>query len=339
MRVIGTGFFFIVVVTAILGILLSSDSHANDDLAYHLPEHKYELIDITFNDSTIAIPVIKHASELALSKGIVLLVADVDAKGMQQQALLTMASDLTQWGWNTLFVVPKEAYFVPPPVIKNEANEDNTNNETESASSDVNDNNTETLTEPEPQSGEDSAEDTAPENVNESPPEPIIAQQTELKPFELQSPQLNYTYEEYTTFTQVLLQRLTQQYMSKPGYKILVSQGKTSSVALNILQSTDANNTPPMFNALVLNNVHWPSSMHNSRVSKHLSKVSIPILDFTASNDNAWARLTQKARIVDSRVALKSLYRQRDVSGTHYSMSQSQYLSTEMRGFTSYLGW
>ena len=314
-------------------ILLSASimpAYAND-FAYLLPRADVKELVLSVNNQTVPVPVLSFPSEQVLSKGVVVVVTDAEANGDAQNSLYHVAKSLPSWGWNTVFVRPDTSYLVSQQGSKADSDDNDVQaNQQETADGEIE--------EPEPPNPTDEQNETnaAPENA------PVAqAEQTGLQAIEMQAPQLAYTFDEHLIFMRVLLEEVDAQFMQAPGYKILLMQGKSAASSLRLLQSTQ--NEDPLLNievnALVLSNVYWPEPAHNNALSLSLSKVQVPVLDLWSLFDNYWAKETFEKRLIESRVALKPFYRQREILGGQMNRNQSEYFTKEVVGWMRYLGW
>lgn len=299
-----------------------------DDITYHLPSSAYTLIDISINDDTISIPLVKFESQLPISKGVVLIMADLNAQGSAQSSLYELAKTLPKWGWNTLYIVPQEHFFVKPLILVSDTN-------TKGLSTTENQ-------DPNTPEDEQIEESEAPaQTISESKPATGIAQQTGLKPFNLQPPALRYKFAEYQAFSANIWQQIIAQTLQKTGYKILLAQGKSAAAALSLLsaQATDNAKDKIPFHALIVSNVYWPHPNTNQDMPSLLSNIQLPVLDLVSQSDNQWALVTAKQRMLQSTVQLKPLYRQRNLKDSPIASAQTQYIAKEVIGWTQYLGW
>jgi hypothetical protein len=300
-----------------LALLVPSMTIAQtNDMAYLLAPDNLSNVTITNQDSsnTVDIPVIKHQARQAIVKGVVVFIADIQAQGYTDQNLILLSQRLPDFGWNTLLVTPKAEYFVVEQNLAQESSiEEPSDQETNE---------------------EVASETEATETVDESSATPND-QQIELRPTELQSPELPYTAQQYEQFTATLLNALQQKFMQSPGYQVIYVQGKSASSLLSIL-SEDADLG---LSALIINNPYWPEVTQNKAIAKDLAKTTIPVLDLLNQSDNTWSKQSAKNRLIETRIALKPLYRQRQVIGIDLSAGQSDYIAKEMVGFLHYLGW
>ncbi|MFW8591621.1 DUF3530 family protein [Glaciecola sp. 2405UD65-10] len=306
------------------------------DFTYFLPSSDVKELALSVNEQTVPVALLSFPSEQALSKGVVVVVTDAQASGDAQNSLYHVAKSLPKWGWNTVFVNPSTAYL---GAQQNKLDDSENSNEAD-AESDQQETLDDETAEPEAQSATDELNESS-DDVSDVPTVPQEAVQTGLKSIEMQAPQLTYTFDEHQAFIRVLLEEVNAQYMQSPGYKILLMQGKSAASSLRLLQSTDTQG--PILdievNALVISNVYWPEPELNSTLSLSLAKVQLPVLDLRSLSDNYWAKETFENRLIQSRVALKPFYRQREILGVQMSRNQSEYFTKEVVGWMRYLGW
>lgn len=287
----------------------------NSDLEYFLPNATIANVTIAFSTNkdaaeqdNIEIPVIKHESRQAIVKGVVVLIADIQPQGYGDQTLMLLSQRLPDWGWNTLLVTPKPEYFAQ--LSNNESAENNT----ESSSNDS------------------QAEEAQPDKQDDKIKN---QQQLHIKSNQLQAPELPYTAKQYSEFTRKLLTALQDKFMRSPGYQVVFVRGKSASSMLSVLNQ----NSNSGINALVMNNPYWPHPSVNQAVASNVANTSIPVLDLLNYSDNNWAKKTSHQRLIETRIALKSLYRQRQLIGVTANEQQAEYIAKEMIGFLTYLGW
>jgi hypothetical protein len=121
------------------------------------------------------------------------------------------------------------------------------------------------------------------------------------------------------------------------GHRIIVSQGITAATIAKLI--SDENPTTQEIDALVINNPYWPIRKLNNQVPMVIAQTSIPVLDLTSHWDNSWSKQTENKRRIEARTALKEVYRQTEVIGQSFDHTQMDYISREIKGWTTYLGW
>lgn len=303
--------------------LASSMDVFDNDIQLHLTDDEFQLLTLNKGDTTIDIPVIKFSSQQAMTKGTIVLVADLQVQQTASNNFYKLAKTLPNWGWNTILVTPKNNYFVLPtkpkvPVQSNqqqsqEATKDDTNPEETSTNA---------------VATEEALNDKAIVS-------PEANKQTGLKAIALQHPELGYSKKQYTTFIGLLLSKINTTFLQQPGYQILMVEGKTASVAINLLNTELA----PEINGLVLNNPYWPELTSNQALPKQLANLQLPVLDLISTSANNWAIQTQSERVAQTRIMVKPFYRQREVLGGQLNSLSTEHLAKEIVGWTRYLGW
>ena len=65
----------------------------------------------------------------------------------------------------------------------------------------------------------------------------------------------------------------------------------------------------------------------------------MPVLDLHSSQDNGWSQKTVARRQVAAVKSLKLQYRQRELLGFNKYLQYNAYLSKEIYGWLSHMGW
>ena len=65
----------------------------------------------------------------------------------------------------------------------------------------------------------------------------------------------------------------------------------------------------------------------------------MPVLDLYSSDDNGWAQKTVAQREIAAIKSLKLQYRQRELLGFNTHQHYSVYISKEIYGWVSHMGW
>jgi hypothetical protein len=311
----------------------------DDDIQMHLRENEYQIISLNEGDIKTDIPVISFASRQAMTKGTIVLIADLHAQQVASSHFYKLANQLPNWGWNTLLVTPKDKYFGVTPKAKEALAEnltqDDPNQSLESESQ------TAAIQEPqEPNAPELSDDGTvlADEDTNQAeiaPANAALSEQTGLKAFTFQQAELNYSKEDYTNFIALLLSQINTTFLQQPGYQILMVEGQTASVAINLLNT----NPDITVNALVLSNPYWPENTANHALPLQLANLQLPVLDLVSASDNNWSLQTQAKRLEQTRIMVKPFYRQREIVSKQSDDVTNEYLTRQIVGWTRYLGW
>jgi hypothetical protein len=131
------------------------------------------------------------------------------------------------------------------------------------------------------------------------------------------------------------LQALKTKSEAYPGFFIVISKG-TTAAWLSKLYAEEKLATP---DALVVISPYWPQRSYNRLIADQLAQTAMPVLDIYSPWDNEWSLLTQPQRLIAATKALKLHYRQRQLIGQPYEPQQHRYISKEIYGWLSHMGW
>jgi hypothetical protein len=299
----------------------SQSTIATDDLRYHLPNEFILSLPIVVQDKQVDIPVIRYTARRAITKGAAIIIGDIESNGNIDANLLALAKTLPDWGWNTLLIMPRLDYLSKAPV--------EVTNDTQSTESPAPEENA--VAENATTIDADDATNTTSTNSGT----PIIAEQVDVKPSYLQSPQIPYSKQDYIDFIHVLTAQIDSELTKGAGYQIIYAKGQSASAVIDLMSQKDEQ----FAHALVLNNPYWPNLESNQHLPNKLAKLSIPVLDLISLSDNIWAQSTIETRRVAAKVGLKSLYRQQEVFAEQTLDEQHNHLSKALVNWTHFLGW
>lgn len=280
----------------------SQSSSDVDDLRYHLPNEHILMLHITANQKQHDIPVVRYAARQPITKGVSIIIGDIQPGGTIDAKLLSLTKTLPDWGWNTLLVMPKFNYLTSIIDDGNNANELNVDTREPSDS-----------------------QETQIDAVTSS--EQSLFPQVDVKPNHLQAPDLPYSQQDYVNFIRILTNEINNAFTQGAGYRIIYAKGQSASAVIDLMSQQDKN----IADALVINNPYWPNMNSNQLLAQKLAKLPIPVLDLISLSDNIWAKDTINARRIAAKVGLKSLYRQRAVF--------DEQLSKALVSWTYYMGW
>lgn len=279
-----------------------------EDLSYFVPSQALSILEINMKGEAVELPFIRYSARQPIVKGVTILVSEIQAQGQIDPTLHALAKRLPDWGWHTVLITPNQDYIKAIDVNESGATETEEPNDTAIA-----------------QEGD------APTTENSQ----VNLPQTGLKANSLQAPSLPYSYDEYLHFLNLLNDAINKKFAQQPGYKVMYASGTSASALITLLAKS--NNT--QIDALIVNNPYWPEPEQNQQVPQELATLPMPVLDLVSDSDNSWAKQTAVKRIVASKVALKAMYRQRDIIGGNLGISQHDYLSKEVVSWTYSLGW
>ena len=120
-----------------------------------------------------------------------------------------------------------------------------------------------------------------------------------------------------------------------PGFILVISQGTTAAWLAKIYAQNKLN-IPDAFVAI---SPFWPSSKHNRQLADYVAAAGMPVLDIYNAWDNEWSLQSYPARQIAVTKALKLHYRQREIIGIAMRNQQAGYLSKEIYGWLTYMGW
>jgi hypothetical protein len=77
----------------------------------------------------------------------------------------------------------------------------------------------------------------------------------------------------------------------------------------------------------------------SQRLPQWIANTPMPVLDLYNSRDNGWSQTTVSQREIASIKSLKLQYRQRELHGFNTYHQYNVYLSKEIYGWLSHMGW
>lgn len=142
-----------------------------------------------------------------------------------------------------------------------------------------------------------------------------------------------FTLHEQELMTQ--LQAVTQRTQQYPGFFLVIAQG-TTAAWITKLYSEKQIDLP---DALVIISPFWPQREFNMQLPRWVAETEMPVLDIYSPWDSEWSLKRVKERNVAATKALKLHYRQRELIGQTIDQQQYAFLSKEIYGWLSYMGW
>lgn len=131
------------------------------------------------------------------------------------------------------------------------------------------------------------------------------------------------------------MQAISDKAKEYPGFVLVIAQG-TSAASLTHLYAEE---TLPSPDAMVVIAPFWPDRTYNNLLATNLANTSIPILDLHSDKDNAWSLSSVALRKVATIKSLKLHYRQREIIGVNNMEQAAPYVSKEIYGWLSHMGW
>lgn len=245
----------------------------------------------------------------AITRGVAVLVADTGIPIVGSQGFAALSNELNKIGWVTILLPAPDVAFQPLNAQENVAPVDDV---------------------------EAVADDTAAiPSSNSQEPNPASA------PIDLDSSKSLVTTINDQAFIKheqrliALIQAAFEKSQEYPGFFLVISKG-TSAAWLTKIYAEKTVDAPDAFVAI---SPFWPDRKHNQRLPYWIANTSMPVLDLYSGWDNGWAQMTTAQRKIASIKSLKLQYRQRELLGFSTSTHQSGYISKEIYGWISHMGW
>ena len=243
----------------------------------------------------------------AITRGVAILVADSGIPIVGQEGFAALANELNKIGWVTILLPAPDTGFIP--IIEQEPA--STDNEAITAG-------TETT----------SPSDTQ-EPIAATPPTDIDISRSAVTIIE------DLAFLKHEQQLVALLSAAREKAQEYPGFFLVISKG-TSAAWLSKIYTEKAVDAPDAFVAV---SPFWPDRKHNQRLPFWIANTPMPVLDLYSGWDNGWAHMTVAQRQIAAVRALKLQYRQRELLGFNTSLHQSGYISKEIYGWISHMGW
>lgn len=133
----------------------------------------------------------------------------------------------------------------------------------------------------------------------------------------------------------LIMQAALERAKAYPGFVLVIAQG-TSAATLTQLYAENKINAP---DALVVISPYWPDRKFNNQLANFLANTPMPVLDIYSQWDNSWSQASTKMRKIAAIRALKLQYRQREIIGVGLTQQPASYVSKEIYGWLSHMGW
>lgn len=273
------------------------------DLERTLFSEQYEKF--VLNDQDILYVIQENTTAITL--GVAVMISESGASVIGQNGLKPLATQLNDLGWVTILMPAPELAFLPtqPEPVNTDLSQGN-----ESASDEV------TQAAPETDKMEQAV---TPLNLSKS-------SQSQLNPTAF------IKHEEEMI---ALLRESARRAADYPGFFLVIAQG-TSAAWMTKIYAEKRLDTP---DALVTISPFWPDRKLNESLPSLIANTPMPVLDLYSESDNEWSIQTVKRRKIFVVKALKLQYRQRKMLGFTNTDQSSLFLSKEIYGWTSYMGW
>nr|WP_297349991.1 DUF3530 family protein [uncultured Glaciecola sp.] len=301
------------------------------DIINQLHRDEFTLINVGDN----SVPILISLSEQPITKGIMLIIGDANMPLGRQDSLTHIANYLPALGWTTVVMPSLGLSFgsnIGSP-IENDEQPVSTDKGPRSEP-EVSDNNMDT-TANNTSSDLDPVAVTSLEQVSTNS---ISNKVTET----INSSTIVSTISEaelviYSQEVEAYIAATLTHMQTTMGHRILVSQGITAATIAKLV--ADGNPLMQQIDTLVVNNPYWPIRKLNNKLPMVIAQIPIPVLDLTSHWDNSWSKQTERTRRIKTTTELKEIYRQTEIIGQSFDQTQMRYISRQIKGWISYLGW
>jgi hypothetical protein len=302
---------------------------ARADMVNQLHRDEFTLINVGDN----RVPILISLSEQPITKGIMLIIGDAEMPLGRQDSLTHIANYLPSLGWTTV-VMPSLGLSPGSNIELPVENDDDPvaidkDLQPEASDSNVDTNANNTLTD-----GEAVAvtplERVSKNSIREKITETISSKSIVSAISEADLVIYSQELEAYVAATLTHMQ-------TTMGHRIVVSQGITAATIAKLV--ADGNPLLQEIDTLVINNPYWPIRKLNNKIPMVIAQIPIPVLDLTSHWDNSWSKQTERTRRIKATTELKKVYRQTEIIGQPLDQAQMKYISRQIKGWTTYLGW
>lgn len=243
----------------------------------------------------------------AITRGVAVMVADTGIPIVGHDGFAALAKELNNIGWVTILLSAPDAGF--NPIIEQE------------------------LVSPDIEVNADAtAAVSSPETQEPSRAAPTNELDTSRSLVTVINDQAFIKHEQQLI---TLLRAAFEKSLEYPGFFLVISKG-TSAAWLSKIYAEKTLDAPDAFVAI---SPFWPDRKHNQRLPYWIANTSMPVLDLYSGWDNGWAQMTVAQRQIAAIKSLKLQYRQRELLGFNTSLRQSSYISKEIYGWISHMGW
>ena len=271
------------------------------DLQRELFADTYQTFDI---DGQPIIYVLQE-NTTAIARGVAVMVADSGIPLLGQEGFAALANELNKVGWVTILLPAPDIGFIPTFAQDNTTKDDKKTVVAEGA-----------------------------DNVTEK--EISIVTTMDLDIAQSAVTTLNeQAFGEHEQQLVSLLQAVIKKSQEYPGFFLVISKG-TSAAWLSKIYAQKTLAAPDAFVAI---SPFWPDREKNLRLPQWIANTPMPVLDLYNSRDNEWSQATVTQREIATIKSLKLQYRQRELLGFNQYRQYNAYLSKEIYGWLSHMGW
>jgi|TARA_R110000868_G_scaffold334372_4_gene595089 hypothetical protein len=263
----------------------------------------------SFNIDDQPIIYILQENSTAITRGVAVMIADTGVPIVGQEGFAALADELNKIGWVTILLPAPDAGFMPTI-----AQQSITTNDGDTASELAPENNTDDDTQASNPSTSVADLDISRSAVTSIDEQAFVKHQQQLIS---------------------LLQAVSEKSQEYPGFFLVISKG-TSAAWLSKIYTEKKLATPDAF---VVISPYWPDRKYNQRLPEWIANTPMPVLDLYSSDDNGWAQKTVAQREIAAIKSLKLQYRQRELLGFNTHQHYSVYISKEIYGWVSHMGW
>jgi hypothetical protein len=243
----------------------------------------------------------------AITRGVAVLITDSGIPMLGQKGFAALANELNKIGWVTMLIPAPEIGFMPTTVPE-------TLLENDAITTD----------------GKDSPSITNTEA--NSPSAPLLDLDISQAAVTTFDDQVFLKHEQQLVS---LLRVVTEKSQEYPGFLLVISKG-SSAAWLSKIYAEKTLDSP---NAFVVISPYWPDREYNQLLPGWIANTPMPVLDLYSWWDNGWARKTVTQREIAAVKSLKLQYRQRELLGFNMPPQHSAYISKEIYGWISHMGW
>ncbi|AWL11049.1 hypothetical protein HMF8227_00553 [Saliniradius amylolyticus] len=156
-----------------------------------------------------------------------------------------------------------------------------------------------------------------------------------IRPYQTTSPMTEQAIEQHKTVFANYMQAVQQERQSYRGYHLVIAKGTSAAWIIEMYNQAQL----PPADGIVILGPYLPDSEMNRRVPDLISRNRLPLLDIYTRWDNHWASMSVHQRRQAARKAFQPDYRQRQLVGQSLSDEQYAYMSKEIYGWLSSMGW
>ncbi|ABG42332.1 hypothetical protein Patl_3832 [Paraglaciecola sp. T6c] len=263
------------------------------------------------NKSTVIIESQNTTSNL---NGVAILVGETGRPPSSQQNLAMLTQYLNDLGWVTMQITPPTIGFEPDLTDEKTTAPDS---QSQASTTDESQDNT--------ANDETEAAQETPTPANSSPASP----QYQLHQIS------NGHFLQHEQELRGLMQAAMARAQSYSGFRLIIAQGTSAAWLIKIY----AEKQIPSPDALVTISPFWPQRNLNALIANYTAVTEMPLLDIYSPQDNNWSLMSATQRGIDASKNLKLDYRQRQLTNTFNTFSDSAFVSKEIYGWLHYLGW